>query len=146
MKMRPIILCFLGILLIFLFTDTPPARAAEILVIAHSSVPVERLEREAVAEIYLGTRTKWDDGAKIRVVMLKEGTTHETFVRDIVKTTPAKLRDVWKKVVFTGTGTPPKIVKTEADLVTFVAETRGAIGYIGAATPHEEVNVISLQE
>jgi ABC-type phosphate transport system substrate-binding protein len=136
----------LGIVLILLLTNTPPARAAEILVIAHNSVPVERLEREAVAEIYLGTRTKWDNGAKIRVVMLKEGTTHEKFVQDIVKTTPAKLRDVWKKVVFTGTGTPPKILKNEADLVKFVAETRGAIGYIDAATPHEEVKVISLQK
>ena len=107
MKMRPIIACFWGIVVIFLLINTPPARAAEILVIAHSSVPVERLERETIAEIYLGTRTKWDNDAKIRVVMLKKGTTHETFVRDIVKTTPAKLRDVWKKVVFTGTGTPP---------------------------------------
>jgi hypothetical protein len=27
-----------------------------------------------------------------------------------------------------------------------VAETRGAIGYIDAATSHEEVNVIALQQ
>lgn len=146
MKMRPLILSFLGIVVMLVLTNTPPARAAEILVIAHKSVPVERLEREAIAEIYLGTKTKWEDGATIRVVMLKKGTTHETFVQDIVNTTPAKLRDLWKKVVFTGTGTPPKIVKTEADLVEFVAETKGAIGYIDAATPHEEVTVIALEE
>ncbi len=58
----------------------------------------------------------------------------------------SKLKKIWKKVVFTGAGTPPKILKTEADLIEFVAETAGAIGYIDAATPHEGVNVIALTE
>ncbi len=146
MKRRIRILCFLGMVVCVLLNGTSVVSAGEILMIAHSGVAAESLERAVISEIYLGTRTRWDDDEKIRVVMLKKGATHEQFVQDVVRTTPAKLRKLWKKVVFTGAGTPPKILKTEADLIEFVAETEGAIGYIDAATPHEGVKVISIQK
>lgn len=146
MKMRTRILCFLGIVLVSLLTDTTIVRAGEILLIAHSSVSADSLDRATISDIYLGKKAKWDNGDKIRVVMLKKGSTHETFARDIVGTTPAKLKNFWKKVVFTGAGTPPKILKKEADLIEFVADTEGAIGYIDSSTPYENVKVISIEE
>ncbi|MCP4404355.1 MAG: hypothetical protein GY801_44525 [bacterium] len=139
-------LYFWGIVACVLFTSTSVVDAEEIVIIAHSDVAAESLERAAISETYLGTRTRWDSGEKIRVVMLKKVATHEQFVQDIVKTTPAKLRKLWKKVVFTGAGTPPKILKTETDLIEFVAETEGAISYIDSSTAHEGVKVISIQQ
>ena len=138
---------FFGALLaLSLLTAVTPAKAADILMIAHPDVQSESLDRATVADMYRQRKTKWDSGETIRVVMLKKGATHETFVRDFVKTTPAKLKKLWKKVVFTGAGTPPKILKSEAALIEFVAETEGAIGYIDAATPHEDVKEISITE
>jgi len=58
--------------------------------------------------------------------------------------TPKKLIGVWKKVIFTGLGTPPKIVSTEAEMIQYVASTKGAIGYISASTPSENINVFKL--
>jgi len=121
------------------------AQTDDILLIVHPDVALEELAQETVSEIYMGTRTKWDDGLTIRVAMLKTGDIHERFCQEIVKTTPSKLKNLWKKVVFTGSGTPPKIFKDEADLVEFVAETEGAIGYISKETPHEDVKTISLR-
>ena len=122
------------------------AQAEEVLVIVHTDVAVETLAPETISEIYLGTRTKWDNEQTIRVAMLKKGEIHEQFTEDIVKTTPSKLKKFWKKIVFTGAGTPPKIFKDEEDLVAFVAETEGAIGYIAKETPHEGVKTVSLEQ
>ncbi len=146
MKIRIRTMLFLGIVLISLLINMAPAPAEEILIIAHPGVQSDSLERAAVADIYKNRKTKWDNGDTIRVVMLKKGATHETFGRAIVKTTPAKLKKLWKKVIFTGAGTPPKILKTEPDLIEFIAETDSAIGYIDSSTPHEGVKVISLTE
>ncbi len=142
MKVRT--LFFGGIVLVLLLTNMAPAIAGDILIIAHPDVQSDSLEFTTVADIYKDRKTKWDNGDTIRVVMLKKGATHDTFVRDIVGTTPAKLKKLWKKVVFTGAGTPPKILKKEADLIEFVAETEGAIGYIDSSTSHEGVKEISI--
>jgi len=147
MKIRTRSMFFGALFVVSLLTIvTTAAGAADILIIAHPDVQSESLDRDAVSDIYRQRKTKWDSGETIRVVMLKTGATHDAFVEDFVRTTPAKLKKIWKKVVFTGAGTPPKILKTEADLIEFVAETAGAIGYIDAATPHEEVKLIALEE
>ena len=137
---------FGALLLLSCFVSAALAQTEDILLIVHNGVAVDELSQETVSEIYLGTRTKWEDGQTIRVAMLKKGKTHERFTEKIVKTTPSKLKNLWKKVVFTGAGTPPKIFKNEEDLVEFVAETEGAIGYIAKETPHEGVKILSLKE
>ena len=144
MKARTITVAILGFML-FSLPAGAPVLAEELVVIANNSVAADRLGRGTVSDIYLGNMMNWDDGGIIRVAMLKTGGTHETFVRDILGITPARLKNLWKKFLFTGTGTPPKVFKTEADLAKFVASTRGAIGYVSASTPHGEVKVVSIK-
>ena len=121
------------------------AAHGEILIIAHGQVTADSLTRSAIADIYQNRKGKWDDGRKIKVVMLKKGPAHEAFSTDVVKTTPMKLKTLWKKVIFTGSGASPKILKTEEKVVEFVAATKGAIGYIDSATSHEGVKVITVK-
>jgi ABC-type phosphate transport system substrate-binding protein len=39
----------------------------------------------------------------------------------------------------------PKSLDSDAAVVAFVAHTAGAIGYIGKATPHEGVKVLTVR-
>ncbi len=146
MKKRTRSIVFGALFVVVVLTTLTPAWAADILIIAHPGVQSDSLDRATVSDMYRQRKTKWDSGETIRVVMLKTGATHDAFVEDFVRTTPAKLKKIWKKVIFTGAGTPPKILKTEEDLIEFVAETAGAIGYIDAATPHDGVKLIALEE
>ena len=63
----------------------------------------------------------------------------------LIAMAPKKLIGIWKKVIFTGLGTPPKILSTEAEMVQYVASTKGAIGYICASTQPENVKVFKLK-
>lgn len=141
MKKISLIIFLLGNVL-FITTAT----AGGVLVIANKNVPVDDLNRSEISDIYLGSKTKWENGDKIRVVMLKKGPVHEAFSQNIVGTTPAKLKNFWKKVVFTGTGTPPKIFRKESDLLEFVARTKGSVGYVDASASHDGVKVISIRD
>ncbi len=146
MKIKAQIMLLWVIVYVVLLANSLELQASDdIIVIAHLDVSVDTLKRSAISEIYRESRKKWINGDTIRVVMLKRGATHETFVKNVVGTTPAKLKNIWKKVVFTGAGIPPKIFKQEADLVEFIAETKGAIGYINSATSHEGVKVITVE-
>jgi len=107
MEVKKTMLMFLGMVLVPIVACST-LWAGELLVIANSGVSDEAVTRTTVSDIYLGKKTKWGNGEAIRVVMLKGGSTHERFVQEVVGTSPVKLKNYWKKVVFTGTGTPPE--------------------------------------
>jgi ABC-type phosphate transport system substrate-binding protein len=117
---------------------------AEVIIIANSGVAADSISSDAVSKIYLGKQTKWDDGSKIKVSLIKKGPSHDAFCSNLVGESSSKVSKVWKNVIFTGTGTPPKILKTEDKIVAYVAKTKGAIGYIDSGTAHEGVKTLSV--
>ncbi len=142
MKISKIVLFMM---MLYALSETK-AIAENILVIVNPGVTATAIDSSTVSTIYQAKKSKWDSGESINVAMLKSGPVHEKFVKDIVDITPKNLLRIWRKVIFTGLGNPPNIFKTEKDLVNFVAETNGAIGYINASTPHKNVKVASLAE
>ena len=128
-----VILCFCG-----------EAKAGSVL-IANASVKETRVSKEDITLIFLGKKTKWMDGQKIHVAVLKTGNTHEAFLDRYVNKTPAKYSTFWKIAIISGTGFPPKFFQKEADLVSYVAEIKGAIGYISAETDPGPNHVMEVQ-
>ncbi len=118
---------------------------ADLIVIANEDVAVSGLDRETLQAIFLGKKSQWEDGHRIAPVNLQRGPTHLRFLQVIVRRTPAQYRSFWKRVIFTGTGMPPKCFAAEKEIVEFVRSSRGAVGYIDASTPHEDVKVLSIQ-
>ena len=119
--------------------------ANDILIIANKNVELSDIEKRKLTEIYQGIRVQWDSGKMIRVVMLKEGPTHENFSENVIGISSSKLKNIWKKVIFTGTGRPPKIFRNETELVHYISETDGSVGYIDSSTPHEGVKILVLK-
>jgi len=130
----------------FFIVDLPDLKAVEreILIIVNKETSIESLGLNTLVDIYTNNKTKWDNGEKIHVSMLKKGPVHDAFSKDMIGMAPKKLVSVWKKVIFTGLGTPPKVVNTEAEMIRYVASTKGAIGYISASVQPENVNVFKL--
>jgi ABC-type phosphate transport system substrate-binding protein len=139
----PIVFFIIGT--ISLLSLAAAADPSQVIIIANNQVMVDGLQRSIIADIYQGRKGKWDTGQKIMVTMLKKGSAHETFTSRIVQTTPMKLKTLWKKVIFSGAGTPPKVFKAEKDLMQYVAATAGAIGYISAQTEPTGVKIITVK-
>ena len=119
------------------------AATGEVLVIANKTVATDTLSLDEVKNIFLGKKTKWSDGKKVHFVTRKKSEVHKIFLKKYVSKTTSQFRNYWKKQVFTGKGRSPKVFKNDAEMISFVASTEGAIGYISAGSSTDTVKVIA---
>jgi len=145
MQGKPFMLILIAIVSALSFIPEAGAGDQEILIIVNKETSIKTLGLNTLMDIYTNNKTKWDNGEKIYVSMLKKGPIHETFSNQMIGMEPKKLIGIWKKVIFTGLGTPPKVLTTEAEMIQYVASTKGAIGYISTSTPAESVKVFTLK-
>ena len=114
----------------------PSARpAADLKVIADPSVGTSSVSADELKGVFLATKTSWSDGS--HVVLKKGGPVHEAFVKEYLGKTDAALETYYRSLVFTGKGSMPTTLASDAEVVTYVAKTKAAIGYVGASAALE---------
>jgi ABC-type phosphate transport system substrate-binding protein len=117
----------------------------DVLIIANPDTPVSSLKKKEIKDIFTGKMTRWNSSGKIIIATLKDSELHREFLRQYVKKTPSQFKNYWRRKVFTGEGRLPKIFKTEAGLIDFVASTKGAVGYISSTT-RKPVKIIEISD
>lgn len=123
----------------------PFAAAQEVKVVVHPDVSGSTLTQEEIRRIFLGKSTQWDrNNQKIHFIVLEGGDAHETFIRRFIGKTPSQFRNYWRMMVFTGKGRAPKSLGSPGEVVDYVANTAGAIGYVPPETDTKDVGVISV--
>lgn len=133
----------LGTILLVLMCLASTAAFAEVVVIANKNVSETSMSKDKVKQIFLGKVVKWQDGSRIRFVTLK-GDSHKSFLKEYIHRSEAQYKTYWKKILFTGKGSMPKSFDTEQEMAQYVANTKGAIGYISKNTAAENVASISV--
>ena len=118
-------------LTIFLALCTSPAqtRAAGYVVIAHPNLAGTSISGRDMREIFLGTVTRIG-GRPVEPVVARSGDAHKQFVADCLGKTESGLQNYFRTLVFTGKGSPPKSFATTGEIIRYVADTEGAIGYV----------------
>ncbi|MGD9161335.1 MAG: substrate-binding domain-containing protein [Desulfobacteraceae bacterium] len=116
----------------------------DLIVIANSSVSDTTLSKNDLTKIYLGKKSSWSNGGKIKFVVLG-GATHAAFLENYVGKTESQFNTFWKKQVFTGKGSPPEKLNSDQAMVDYVAQTAGAIGYVSAGTNVSKVKTITIK-
>lgn len=140
MKIRVIVAVMVALMLL-------PAlsAASDVIVIGNPSVPVSDLRKKDISKIFLGKKVVWDDKSKIVVVIQSNADLHEKFLKEYVGKSPSKFAAAWKDLVFTGKRSAPKIFATDQEMIKFVSETKGAIGYVSTGTTLDKVKTISVK-
>ena len=119
--------------------------ADDVTIIVNSSVPVSALSQKDIRNYYLGRKTTWKDGSKIVFVVQKNSEIHDRFLKDYIGKTAAQFDTFWKKQIFTGNGAPPQSFSSDQELVQFVAQTPGALGYVSSGTHTANVKTIAVE-
>ncbi len=117
----------------------------EIQIITNPTNPLSILNKKDIQDIFTGKKSQWDNDGKIIIAILEDSQTHREFVQHFIKKTPAQFRNYWRQKVFSGEGMIPKTFKTEESLIAFVAETKGAVGYISSTT-EKQVKIIPISD
>ena len=77
-------------------------------------------------------------------MLAKTGAAHEAFLKDLGKTDSA-LSTYYRSLVFTGKAAMPKICGSDAEVIAYVAKTKGAIGYVSAEAKAPGTKTLGLK-
>ncbi len=132
------------LILLFGLLIGSPALAAEVVLIANRDNPQKTLNRNDAKNIFLGKKSTWDAGGSIEVTVQEDNQVHAIFTTTLLGRSPQQFSTYWKKALFTGTGTPPVVLSSDAEMKRFVAGNRGAIGYIDRSSLDSSVKVLEL--
>ena len=118
---------------------------AQVIVIANPSVKATEISKSDLRDIFTGNATSLPGGGSVVPILLKAGTVHEEFLQAYIGKNDTAYRAGWRSLVFSGQASMPKSLDSDAAVVEFVAHNPGAIGYIGKATPHDGVKVLTVK-
>ena len=124
---------------------TVPTSASDFQVIANSSVKVSHISAQELTGVFLVTKTSLAGDSHIEPVLLKSGDAHESFVKQYTGKTAAALATYYRSLVFTGKGSMPKTLASDAEVVAYVKKTKGAIGYVSAGASTEGVKILEVK-
>lgn len=123
-----------------------PALAEEpFKVVANSEVAADSLSRSQLSDIFLKRTTTWPGGAKVVPVDgAEDSRAFEAFCQAVHGKPGSLIKAFWKRVAMSGRDTPPVVRSSDADVVTYVRNNRGAIGYVSGGASAEGVKVIRV--
>jgi len=121
------------------------ALAADIKVIANSSVTGRTISLHELKSVFLEERNSLD-GVHVEPVFERRGPAHEAFLREYLGRGDDELQRYYQILVFSGRGSMPKAVGSDAEVVAYVAKTRGAIGYVSAGIATQDVKILTIGE
>jgi len=99
---------------------------ADIYVIANPSVDISA---ESLRDVFLGEKLM---ATGVKLVPVDNAVSQAEFLTKVILMDQSKYTAIWTKKGFRDGLNPPDIKPSDADILTFVRKTPGAIGYIGA--------------
>ena len=109
---------------------------SDVKVIANPSVTTDFISAGELKRIYLLQAKKMKDGPVVEPVLQKRGAVHDTFCTQFLDRDGEEIRTYYHGVVFTGKGSMPREVNSDEEMVSYVAHTRGAIGYVNGRSQY----------
>ncbi|MGC2300970.1 MAG: hypothetical protein WA476_19345 [Acidobacteriaceae bacterium] len=117
---------------------------AQAIVIANSGVQASEVSKSDLRDVFTGAATELK-GSHVTPVLLKSGGVNDEFLAAYVGKPDSVFKAGWRSLVFSGQASMPKSLDSETAVVDYVAHTAGAVGYIGKATPHDGVKVLTVR-
>ena len=121
------------------------AHAADLKIIANPNVGASSVSVDELKGVYLATKTSLSDGSHVEPVLQKEGPIHEAFLKEFVGKAGTALETYYRSLVFTGKAAMPRTIGSDADMVAYVAKTKGAIGYVSAGAASAGVKTLEVK-
>ena len=120
-----------------------PAENQPVVVVNAATNLPSLLSKNALGAIFGMRLRKWSDGVPIKVYVLPDDNpTHIAFSKYVLNVFPYQLRSAWDRLVFSGTGEEPVMLKSEQQMRSVVGSTPGAIGYLSRSMIDDSVKEI----
>lgn len=131
--MKSIILRFCSAA-ILLFLVSQSANAGDIVVISHPGTTTSAAE---VRDIFIGDK---QFAGNVKLIVVDNASVQNSFLSKFMKMDTGKYNGIWTKKSFRDGLIPPAVKSGDAEVIAYVKQTSGAIGYV-SSTP-TGVNVV----
>lgn len=123
------------LLVALLMTMSPAASSQDSVlavdIVVSPSLTEVQLDRDLLRAVFTMRVREWPDGSPVRVFVLPDDDPlSDTFYRERLGMYSYVLRRAWDRMVFTGTGFAPTVVRSEQEMIERVRSTPGAIGFV----------------
>ncbi|SRR5579885_78652 len=124
---------------------TLAAFGADVKIIANPQIRASSISVEDLRGIFLETKTSLPDGSHVEPAILQPGSVHHAFVTQFMGKTDAALETYYRSLAFSGRGLIPKTLGSDEEMIRYVANTKGAIGYVSANAPTAGVKTVQVK-
>jgi ABC-type phosphate transport system substrate-binding protein len=121
--------------------------AADFQVITHPSNSVDSIAKKDLARIFLKIKSRWPTGERAKPIDQKASSPVTPRFSEAVLGRDLKgVESYWNSQVFAGKGTPPPTAGTDQEVVDFVKNNPGAVGYVSSTAQVSGVKVLEIVE
>lgn len=133
--------------LLILLAITPTAYAATgYRLVGHPRVPVSRLSKQAVSQIFMRRTVKWTDGTAIVAIdQSPQSPVRVRFTSSVFGKSVPAIVSYWRQQIFAGREVPPIEESSEAEVLARLRRTAGAIGYVSEEAAVDGLRVIEVE-
>jgi ABC-type phosphate transport system substrate-binding protein len=125
--------------------------SADYALITATSNPEVAVKRREVARIFLKQLTRWKDGSTITPIdQSAQSEVRAAFTKDVMRSEGlgqlSAIIAYWHQQIYAGTGVPPEVKNSDAEVLAYVAANRGAVGYVRARASLAGVKTLKVVE
>ena len=117
-----------------------------IVVISFPSTSENTISRSSLRAIFGMRLSKWPADTPVKIFVMKDDAPeHDTFSKNILQVFPHQLRLAWDRQVFSGQGQYPEQVTSSQEMLSKIASTPGAVGYIKTSEVTNNVRILQIR-
>ena len=122
------------------------ALAAGYKVIVNNANGKSSLAKKDVSQLFLKKTPKWSDGTPVVAVdQTEKAAARERFTQEIHGKSVSAVKSYWQQQIFSGRDVPPVEKSSDAQVIAFVKQNAGAIGYVGEGADTAGVKVVAVE-
>ena len=125
---------------------TKGALAYDFYVIVNKQNPIKEATKEEIAKWFLKKKTSWPNGEKIEPVDQKSSAKiRKDFSKEILNKNVSAVRSYWQRIIFSGRGVPPIEKENDQQVIEYVKNHPGAVGYVSKNANIDAVKKITIK-
>ncbi len=142
---RALLPCMLTAALLAGNAHAQPAEPT-MVAIAHPASSEDVIPRASLRAIFGMLLQKWPGNTPVKVFVLRDDAPeHARFSKSVLQVFPHQLRMAWDRQVFSGQGQYPEQLGSIQEMLSRVASTPGAMGYVKASEVDDNVRVLKVR-
>ncbi|MBI4979118.1 MAG: hypothetical protein HZC28_16680 [Spirochaetes bacterium] len=120
------------------------AQETDIALIVNKAIAVEKISAQDVRDIFTAKKRSWDDSTAVKIVIQSKNL--PSFFEKFLGMSDSSFKKLWLKLTLEGKAKAPTDLTSDTEVLKYVAENSGAIGYVKAAALTDAVKRVSVTE